>query len=229
MNNCVVRVLGPAVAKLIVPRTLGCTNMGSSGRVVSHFVVSSGSEAIPNWMIKPDNKHGPIGENKKQKYQRVCNKNVSQHLFWIWNNSNDRYILLLHRDVVALEPARTYRERHERIRHNPNNDPIPFDRVDRHQEETMYDWIASLTLIFWSKMWLYLWNGYHPLWWWWVSFGHGIHPVLECGSLHHYCHNHEHGVCIRIFDTKMLMMMIIICCLVPRRFLSYYSYVESLR
>lgn len=55
MNNCVVRVLGPAVAYDIVPRILDCTFVpcdGSSGIIISHFVVSSGSDAIPNCVTK---------------------------------------------------------------------------------------------------------------------------------------------------------------------------------
>ena len=49
---CVVRVSGPAMAKLIVPCTFDCKT-GSSRMAAFHFAVSVGSDAIPNWTTKP--------------------------------------------------------------------------------------------------------------------------------------------------------------------------------
>ena len=53
MNNCVVRVFGPAVAKVIVPRVL-LPLTGSSVMFASrHFAETSGSPWMPNWHMKP--------------------------------------------------------------------------------------------------------------------------------------------------------------------------------
>jgi hypothetical protein len=52
MKSCVVRVSGPAVAKVSIPRLFDCVT-GSSGILASrHTRFTAGSPLMPNWTMK---------------------------------------------------------------------------------------------------------------------------------------------------------------------------------
>ncbi len=53
MNNCVVRVFGPAVAKVMVPRALLPFTRSSGMFAARHFAETAGSPWMPNWTMKP--------------------------------------------------------------------------------------------------------------------------------------------------------------------------------
>ena len=70
-KSCVVRVSGPAVAKVKVPRTL-CSVTGSSEIVaLFHAAETSGSGLIPNWTTKPGTTRKNFTPSKKCDFARL--------------------------------------------------------------------------------------------------------------------------------------------------------------
>ena len=54
MNTCVVRVPGPALAKVMVPRLLLAFTGSSGMRATRHLAISAGSPLMPNCTMKPE-------------------------------------------------------------------------------------------------------------------------------------------------------------------------------
>jgi hypothetical protein len=52
MKSCVVRVFGPAVAKLTMPRRLLCLTESSGISILSHAACTLGEPCIPNCTMK---------------------------------------------------------------------------------------------------------------------------------------------------------------------------------